>query len=286
MILVTGAKGVVGTPLCKELGKRELPYLAVSRSSNNESLQWDLNQPSSGEELALMSDIDTLIHCAPIWLLPQHIAALAHAKLTRVIAFSSTSVVSKTNSSNAAEQKLVRLLSEAEKSLAEQCSRFEIKLTILRPSLIYGYGRDQNVSHIARFIKKWRFMLLVGKASGKRQPVHADDLVWASLRVLNEEKTYGQVYNLAGKEILTYRAMVQRIFSALKQQPWIISLPLTPFRWALSMASKLGSFAYTPDMADRMNQDLSYDIVAAKIDFDYQPQAFLEDPQRDLVNLI
>jgi len=50
----------------------------------------------------------------------------------------------------------------------------------------------------------------------------------------------------------------------------------------LSLAAKISSFSYTPEMADRMNQNLNYDFSSAQSDFGYSPQAFLVNPQRDL----
>ena len=89
-----------------------------------------------------------------------------------------------------------------------RCQALGINLTILRPSLIYGFGRDQNVSKIAQTIRRFRCMLIVGKGSGLRQPVHADDLVSAALSVIDKPETYGKSYNVVGGETLSYRLMV------------------------------------------------------------------------------
>jgi nucleoside-diphosphate-sugar epimerase len=282
VILITGARGVVGAPLVERLAQDGVDFMAISRSSTEQSLQWDLSAPASVEQLSRAAHAHTLIHTAPIWLLPQHVPLLANGKLTRIVAFSSTSVLSKLSSPNSAEQVLVRSLAQAEKSLTELCAQHGVALTILRPSLIYGYCRDQNVTKIARFIKKWRLMFLVGNASGKRQPVHADDLVQACLDCLQETKTEGQAYNLAGLEVMSYIEMVERIFAGLGVRPCIIRLPLSAFRWALMLAAKFTGFAYTAEMANRMNQDLVYDVDAAITDFSFSPQGFLQHPERDL----
>ncbi|MFT5572076.1 MAG: nucleoside-diphosphate-sugar epimerase [Cryomorphaceae bacterium] len=282
MILVTGARGVVGVPLVQRLEQDGADFMSISRSSSELSLQWDLSEAANAEQLSQAAHASTLIHTAPIWLLPQHVSVLANGSLKRIVAFSSTSVLSKQSSPNSAEQVLVRSLADAEESLAEQCATQGIALTILRPSLIYGYGRDENISKIAHFIRKWKVMFLVGKASGKRQPVHADDLVQACLACLQEPKTAGQAYNLAGRDTMSYTEMVERIFVGLGVRPRIIRLPLSAFRWALVLAAKLTGFAYTAEMANRMNQNLAYDTVAAKNDFGFQPQGFLQHPERDL----
>jgi len=287
MILVTGAKGVVGVPLCEALSKSNRDFLSVSRHSNNrDSIQWDLICSSERNRTNLKSSLEgvtRLIHCAPIWLLPANLAFLNEVGVKQIVVFSSTSVLSKKSSQNAHEQSLVTQLADAENKVADFCSLQKIDLTILRPTLIYGYGRDQNVSHIAKFIRRYKFMFLVGKASGLRQPVHADDLVNAALSCLTTRKHKKMIYNLAGRDVLTYREMVERIFNGLGYKTRIFSIPLNVFRLALTCANKLGKFSYTPEMADRMNQDLDYDYSDAERDLGFAPQGFLEQVERDLV---
>ena len=278
-ILVTGAKGVVGTPLCDALSARGDKVIPVSRVAIKGGVQWDM----LGDKQPKIKNMKTLFHCAPIWLLSKHIAFLAGAGINRIVAFSSTSVFSKQVSGSSEEQHLVSLLINAENELPKLCKKHGINLTILRPTLIYGYGRDQNVSRIASFVRRFRFALLVGQAKGLRQPVHADDLVDAVLKVENAPITYNKAYNLSGKETMTYREMVQRIFTALGVKQRIISCPLWVMRLVLSIAAKLSSFGYTADMANRMNQDLCYDAGKAIDDFAYSPKSFLQNPQRDLV---
>jgi len=282
-ILVSGANGVVGQPLVHRLIEAGLSFGSITRSKREGQIQWDLEVEPSEGIIEQISRFDCLIHCAPIWLLPNRLEIFKKAGINRVIAFSSTSVISKQKSSNPIEQKLVERLSNAESELIAFCHSEGISVTILRPTMIYGYGRDQNVSHIARLIKKFGFMVLVGKAHGLRQPVHADDLVDACYSVLNATSELRDTYNLAGGEALSYRAMVERIFFGLQAKARIVSLPLGVFRFLLWLASKFTSFDYTPEMANRMNQDLSYSNQPAIEDFGYAPQSFLENPKRDLV---
>lgn len=294
MIVVTGGRGVVGTPLRRRLDSLGLRHVNISREPqpNREpqpdkepqryNLTADLRRPLEPTLVAQLNGAHTLIHCAPIWLLPAQLVSLKGTNIRRLIVFSSTSVVSKRQSTDSAEQSLVAQLADAERDIHQFCVDANWSYTIFRPSMIYGYGLDQNVMHIARFIKRYGFMLLVGNASGQRQPVHADDLVSAALEALKNPKTHNQIYSLAGGEILSYQNMVRRIASGLDKKSRTLSLPLWLFRAVLSLASALGSFAYTPEMANRMNQDLVYDISDAERDFGYQPAAFLQDPSRDL----
>ncbi|MCH2189666.1 MAG: NAD-dependent epimerase/dehydratase family protein [Gammaproteobacteria bacterium] len=282
-ILVSGANGVVGQPLVKRLKEEGFSLGSISRFECVGKIQWDLDLAPSEGVIHQISRFDCLVHCAPIWLLPRHLSTFKTSGITRLIVFSSTSVISKQKSSDSSEQRLVERLSSAESAVLSFCHSQDISVTILRPTMIYGYGRDQNISHIAGVIKKFGFMILVGKAEGLRQPVHADDIVDACLNVLKTNSELEDTYNLAGGEALSYRSMVERIFNGLKIKPRIVSIPLSVFRFLLWAASKVTSFDYTPEMANRMNQDLSYSNESATEDFNYNPQAFLEDSSRDLV---
>lgn len=282
MILVSGARGVVGAPLVQSLAQQARPFLAVSRS-DSESLQWDMRQAPDAHQQAKLSACQQLIHCAPIWLLTPHLPLLVSVGIQRMVVFSSTSVLSKRDSADPAEQELARVLAQSEAELQQACAEHAVELTILRPSMIYGYGRDENVSHIARQLRKLKFMPLAGHASGLRQPVHADDLVAAALRVLASPITYGKTYTVAGGEVLSYRAMVERIFVAMGRPARFLHLPVFLYGGLLSTISLLGSFNYTAGMARRMNLDMVYDNADAERDFGYAPQPFLTHPERDLL---
>ena len=286
MILVTGANGVVGMPLCEVLNNRESQYIKISRfnpDGNKSIIQWDLSNRIDEQVKKQLNSVVSIIHCAPIWLLPQHLGDLKDCGIQRAVVFSSTSVVSKIKSSNIHEQNLVELLSRSEYELVSFCNDNNIDLTLLRPSMIYGYTRDQNIMKIAGFINRFGFIFLVGEASGLRQPIHTSDLVDTVINILGNKVTYGKTYNLAGAEIMTYREMVERIFIGLNRKIKIISLPLILYRFALILAAKLTKFSFTPEMANRMNQDLNYDISEAKNDFSFDPQKFLISPERDLI---
>lgn len=279
MILITGANGVVGYALQQTLSSDQ--FLSVSRNQDQGDIQWDLRRP-----MPAVQGLSTLIHCAPIWLLPPHLEALKSTGVKQLIVFSSSSVIAKRRSQEPKEQALVEQLQNAEKQIVLYCQQHQLALTILRPSLIYGYGRDQNISHIARFIQRWGFAVVVAKASGLRQPVHADDLAQACLSILSRADSVtdseSTIFTVAGGEQLSYREMVKRIFSGLNRQPKIIGVPVFALRLALKTASWLGRFDYTASMADRMQQDLVYDNSAAQAAFGFKPQLFLQHPEQDL----
>lgn len=90
---------------------------------------------------------------------------------------------------------------------------------ILRPTLIYGRGRDRNITVIARFIRRFGFFPVLGRATGLRQPVHAEDVALACHRALEAPAATNRAYNISGGETVTYREMVRRVFLALEGGP-------------------------------------------------------------------
>ena len=283
MILVTGANGVVGVPLCKKLLDSGQMFRSVSRRPGaTQTIVWDLQQLADRSVIDELKGLDTVFHCAPIWLLPEHLGEFAAVGMKRLIAFSSTSVLSKSKSTNPAEQKLVAQLDVAEHSLEQFCTKHGVALTIFRPSMVYGRALDHNVMQIGGFIRRFRIAIVAGQGNGERQPVHCDDLVAAVLFAQHNPRTFGKIYELAGAEVLSYRLMVSRIFEALDMRPRIVSLPLNLVRFGLRAVAMVSKFGYTPEMADRMNQDLVYDYSQATKDFGFMPREFSLDPQIDL----
>ena len=285
-LLITGSSSMIGDFLLPALTRRGFSVQALSRrpginpeetSEEPGRLHWytvDLTQ----KDVVLPEGADTLIHLAPLWLLPPLIPALSTQGIKRVLAFGSTSVLTKMDSASAHERWLMENLTRAETDLAQRCADDGIHWTIFRPTLVYHLGRDKNVSVIAHFIRRFGFFPLVGEGTGLRQPVHAEDLAGACLAALDAPATYGQSYNLSGGETISYRAMVTRLFTHYHKPPRIVTLPLSWLRLGLSALALWPAYRYlTPDMADRINRDMCFDTSQAVQDFGYQARGFLQE---------
>jgi len=278
-VLVTGARGVVGQFLLPRLARAGFVVHAFSRGAvDSNAGVWhrgDLTQPGWFRSLARM---DMVFHLAPLWLLPPVLHDLERLGVKRIVAFGSTSRYTKAASASPAERSVAQRLAQAEAFLMKEATFAE--WTLLRPTLIYGAGRDQNVSDIARFILRFGFFPVAGPARGLRQPVHADDLAVACLALIDNAATAGRLLDLGGGEALTYHEMVRRIFHALNRPVRIVPLPQVFLRTMASAASRMRPFRHIDSaMIDRMAKDMVVDNGPAFSLFGYEPRAFHPSPE-------
>lgn len=196
----------------------------------------------------------------------------------RVVAFGSTSLDTKQASADAYERDIVARLQAAERLVFDTASTNGAAATVLRPTLVYGAGRDQTLARIAAMGRRMGFFVLPWGANGKRQPVHVDDLAHAALAVVDAPATDGKAYALPGGETLAYRDMVARTLTALDPPAKLWEVPMPVFRTALWLARKAGMMrGLTDDAVARMREDLTFDASPALHDFGYVPRSFILD---------
>jgi nucleoside-diphosphate-sugar epimerase len=278
-VLVTGASGQIGLNVVGLALARGAMVIGLYNSNGvdfaHPRLVWQ-RADLAAQDAVPSPPADVLIHTAPIWLLPDKLHRIVSGGLHRIVAFSSTSIFAKEYSENAAEQALVLTLTRSEERMWRIAAEMKLTLTILRPTMIYGMGLDVNLTRMAGMIRKYGFLPIYRPAEGRRQPVQARDLAEAALAVWGNPKTFGKAYNLGGGEVVTYRAMVERLFLRLGKKPRIVALPLLP--QLLDFLGAILPFAHiNGEIARRMNRDQTCDNKSAFEDFGYNPRGFLQD---------
>lgn len=220
----------------------------------------------------------TLFWLPPILLLPPWLDSLYDAGVVRIVAFGTTAMFYKAESHSPIDRDFARRTAEAEAALGDAGRRRGLVWTVLRPTMTYGCGQDDNVTNIARFARRFRCFPLAGRAAGLRQPVHADDLAAACVAVEDRPVTSGRAYNLSGGETLTYADLVARVFRALGQIPVLLPLPAGILTVVLAGLRRMPKYrGLSPDMVVRMQRDLCFDHAEARRDFGYAPGPFRLD---------
>ncbi|SBV38035.1 conserved hypothetical protein [uncultured Stenotrophomonas sp.] len=296
--LVFGGSGQIGERVLAGLLAAGWQVTAVSRVPRAPApgVAWRLGDLSGAWQGP--ASFDAVFSCGPL----DHFArwyAASDVGAVRVVAFGSTSVEVKGDSSEPAERDVARRLREAEAMLFATAHERGAAATVLRPTLVYGAGRDATLSAIAvlasrtgktaRFkmggallASRTGFFVLPSGADGLRQPVHVQDLADAALQVPQYPATAGRAYALGGGEVLGYAEMVRRVLAALRPQPRLLRVPAPLFRATLALAHAAGRLRGMNAAAlARMREPLVFDIEPARRDFGYAPRRF--DPTREML---
>ncbi|WP_312771877.1 SDR family oxidoreductase [Pseudoxanthomonas mexicana] len=275
--LVFGASGQIGEALLARLAGGGWQAFAVSRRPRPPAggVTWLTGEFANVG--GLPEAVDVIFSTGPLDGFAQWYAR-GHLATRRVVAFGSTSLDTKQASADAYERDIVARLQVAERIVFDTASANGAAATVLRPTLVYGAGRDQTLARIAAMGRRMGFFVLPRGANGKRQPVHVDDLAHAALAVVDAPATDGKAYALPGGETLAYRDMVARTLAALDPPAKLWEVPMPVFRTALWLARKAGMMrGLTDDAVARMREDLTFDASPALHDFGYAPRSFILD---------
>ena len=272
--LVFGASGQIGLPLLDRLGDAGWRVHAVSRQARSDTPGRHWLQGDFAHVPVLPRDVDAIFSCGPLDLFARWYAT-ANVVSPRVVAFGSTSVTSKHASEDEHERDVARRLLGAEAAVFEASEQRGAGATMLRPTLVYGAGRDATLTRIAGMARRWGRFVLPRRADGLRQPVHVQDLADAALAANVSPVAQGRSYDLPGGETLAYRDMVRRVLACLDPPLPLLELPMPLFRAAVAAAQARGvARELTPAAVARMREDLAFDAAPARRDFGYAPRAF------------
>lgn len=271
--LVFGGSGQIGRPLLGRLLRDGWRVTALSRQPQLErpGLAW-----LRGDFAALPplpAQVDAIVSCGPLDAFA-HWYAGSRLECDRVVAFGSTSVEVKRGSADPRERDVARRLRAGEEGVLAAASLRAAHATLLRPTLVYGAGRDATLTRIASLARRWGRFPLPRHATGRRQPVHVDDLAMAAFAALGSVAPHGQTYALPGGETLPYREMVRRVLAVIEPQPTLVELPSPLFNLALAVAKLAGGTGLGEAAVQRMRTDLVFDDAPARRDLGYAPRAF------------
>lgn len=216
-----------------------------------------------------------VVSVLPLALLAASLDRLVGARA--IIAIGSTSLHSKADSDDPKDRATARKLARAEATLADWCGRHGVVWTVLRPTLVYDGFADRNIARMIRMVRRTRVLPIAHPSSGLRQPIHVDDIATAILGALDNPRAADRAFDIAGGEILTYRAMAERVFQSQNLRPRFLVLPVPLLRFAFSLAARIGIVRETgfgSAVFARMNQDLVFDNAEGLEVLGYAPRRF------------
>jgi len=219
---------------------------------------------------AYMSETNIVVHIAGIRRALSVIRTMEELEVNRGIFVNTTGVFSKFRVASE-EYRII------ESEMIEKFSRNEIKYTIIRPTMIYGNGRDNNVRKIALYLSKHTFFPIFGDGSALIQPVYYKDVAKALLALLENEQCWGKAYNISGREPITYKRFIEIIAEAIGRKVKFVRLPLFPIVTSVSLLNKIiPGFLIKSEQILRTVEDRVFDYKDAQECFGYDPISFEE----------
>ena len=231
----------------------------VSKLSNYcMDIQMDLNVNGSFRELGLVCG-DLVICAAPIRVLARAVTGVKFPSNVCITAVSSASAITKVDSPFPRDARLSQELLTAE---AIVTTAFDGNARILRPTMIYGSGRDNNVVQIVRILARFHVFPLVGGGVGLRAPVHVDDLAQVAVAAIAANPILNPIH-VPGGERLIFREVVRRIAIAAKIRYIEIPMPSLPFALGGRHLDNISRLGRSLAACVRMSQDLTVPDDAA-----------------------
>ena len=272
--LVFGLTGQVGDALRSSLHAADPALVAVSRVARPDEGRIEWIHDSLQTFTRPAQAIDAVASLGPLDAFTRWFEATSLAP-ARVVALGSTSVHAKKDSPVAAERALAQTLRDAERRLAAAAEARGSALTVLRPTLVYGHGRDGSLSRLVRLARRWRVLALPLHAGGLRQPVHVDDVAGAVLGALRARSACPGFFDLPGGETLAFDDMVRRVLAAGAPGTRLARLPGPLFRAGVGLLRGLGRLDEAgAGMLARFAQDQVYDAGPARTALGHYPRGF------------
>jgi UDP-glucose 4-epimerase len=292
-IFITGASGFVGTHLINELKKRNLNYVAGSRT-----LYGDMAHQKNWENFIL--GCDTVIHLAarvhvmnesnsdPLTeFRKQNVEATfnlakaaKHTGVKRFIYLSSVKVNGEetyekpffSSDEPAPEDAYGISKMEAESELLKMHEPGKFEIVIIRPPLVYGPGVKANFEKLFYFVSR-DLPMPFGMVKNKRSLVSVFNLVDLIIATVKHPNAGGEIFMVSDDHDLSLRELIDLMAKVQGKTAHLLPVPVSLMKLG---AKILGKKSY----ADRLFGNLQVDIEKTKKVLDWKPPCTFEDTFR------
>lgn len=309
MILLTGSSGFIGSNLSKELDKRKIKYLPVSRRKDHSIKKHFYEIPDidgSTNWNNALKDCSSVIHTAArvhvmkdsskdplsefrkvnvsgtINLAKQSI----EQGIKRFIYLSTVKVngddteIEKPffyNDSNLPSDPYAISKFEAEEELKALCKNSNMDLIIVRPPLVYGPGVKGNFSSLMKAIAL-RIPLPLKGIDNRRSLISIYNLNDFLIKCLNFEGTLNETFLISDDQDLSTSELISKICFYMKKKDLSFKLPEP-------MLINLFSFIHKRREIRRLTNNLQVDISYSKDRISWTPIYTVEDSLKEMFSV-
>lgn len=138
---------------------------------------------------------------------------------------------------------------------------------VLRPTMIFGKGRDLNITRLVTIMKRWRVPFVPGSGGQMVQPLHVDDL--CALVACHRLRTRGGLYAVGGAEALSQRELIGTLAELLGLRAPVVEVPQRAIQLAARFAQLAG---LRPDQLERIAEPRLADNGPVAETFNWSPE--------------
>lgn len=274
-VLVVGANRPLGASIALGLSASGHEVLATRRTPSD----LDGNLTDAGIALgeldltdldavrAMAAEIDAAVLTPILSISWQAIRALTDAGVSRGVAFSSNNVAI------VGPDPVYDGLRTAEDEILAGAPGW----AILRPTMIYGYPGDGNLSRLMHLAARWPILPRPGSGQAMQQPIHIGDLARLAVALADGTWSASGVLPVGGPDRLSHGEMVRLAVSAARPGRAVMPLPLAPGRWVASALKAIGlPSPLSPSQFRRVELDKAA-VDPADIPASLKPQISLDE---------
>lgn len=250
-VVVTGASGLVGTHLCRQLVEAGWKVRGIVRDAQKAAmrlghLNLEIRTGDIRDAEAMRSALTgagALVHLAAIAIEKRsesYEASNTDATGVILAAARSTGVrrivyMSQNGASSSSPYRFLR-----SKGLAEDMvTASDMKWTVLKPSVIFG-PEDEFVNVLARMIRLSPIVFpLPGGGTARFQPIAVEDVARSVRKSLEDPATIRRTFAIGGSTPLTLRQMTERILVAMNTSRKLVGIPVRCIRPLVAAAEKM-----------------------------------------------
>lgn len=295
-VLVSGANGFVGKPLCAELRRQGQSVRAAVRSATRQVENSEI--VSVGNVNGQTDWADALLDTKVVIHLAARVHKMEDNATDPLDAFRKVNVEGTLNLArqavDAGVQRFIFISSikvngeetllgqpytaedepspvdaygiskrEAEDALRQLASETSLEVVIIRPPLIYGPGVKANFQSMMRWLDKG-VPLPLGAIHNQRSLVALDNLIDLIVTCIQHPAAANQTFLAGDGEDLSTTELLQRMAAALGKKAWFMPVPSFLLVWGARLIGRQA-------MAQRLCSSLQVDISKARKLLDWKP---------------
>jgi len=150
----------------------------------------------------------------------------------------------------------------------------DLDWTIIRPTMIFGGARDNNITRLMRWVARHRWVPLVDGGRALIQPVFVEDLADLLVAILENPASFRAEFTVAGAAPLTYRQLWEEIARIMGRQIRFVPVPGALAERAAWLAEKLApGLRVRAEQVRRLREDKAFDFTEARERLGFHPRA-------------